>query len=63
MFFSSPINLEKWNAAKWRGTVYLWGGDAPAIGLFLQITQWVKKFSKSGRKNTKIWHSQILFEG
>lgn len=50
MFFSSPINLEKWNAAKWRGTVYLWGGDAPAIGLFLQITQWVKKFSKSGRK-------------
>ena len=36
MFFSSPINLEKWNAAKWRGTVYLWGGDAPAIGLFFE---------------------------
>lgn len=27
MFISSPINLEKWNAAKWRGTVYLWGGE------------------------------------
>ena len=61
MFISSPINLEKWNAAKWRGTVYLWGGDAPAIGLFFTNYSVGKEFSKSGRKNTKIWHSQILF--
>ncbi len=34
MFISSPIDLEQWNAAKWQGVAYLWGGDAPAIGLF-----------------------------
>lgn len=34
LFFTSPIDLEKWNDAKWRGIAYLWGGDAPAIGIF-----------------------------
>lgn len=34
MFFSTPIDIQKWDSAKWRGVVYLWGKDAPAIGLF-----------------------------
>ncbi|MDF2908284.1 MAG: hypothetical protein K0R34_3605 [Herbinix sp.] len=34
MFFSTPINLEKWNAAKWRGMLYLFSpGYAPVLGL------------------------------
>ena len=36
MFYTSPIVVEKWDRAKWRGIVYLLGGDAPAIGLFFQ---------------------------
>lgn len=36
MFFSSPIDIDKWDRAKWRGVAYLWGGDAPAIGLVFQ---------------------------
>lgn len=61
MFFSSPINLEKWNAAKWRGTAYLWGGDAPAIGLLFTNYSAGKEISKSGRKSIKIWNMRILF--
>ena len=53
MFFTSPINLEKWNLAKWRGIVYLWGGDAPALGLFFEnytsgkdiFYEWKKSFT------------------
>jgi len=34
MFFSTPINLDKWNAAKWRGMLYLFSpGYAPVLGL------------------------------
>lgn len=34
MFFSSPIDLEKWDAAKWRGMLYLFSpGSAPVLGL------------------------------
>lgn len=53
MFFSSPINLEKWNAAKWRGTVYLWGGDAPAIGLFFTNYSVGKEIFKEWKKKYK----------
>ena len=53
MFFSSPINLEKWNAAKWRGTVYLWGGDAPAVGLFFTNYSAGKEIFKEWKKNYK----------
>lgn len=53
MFFSSPINLEKWNAAKWRGTVYLWGGDAPAIGIFFANYSAGKEIFKEWKKNYK----------
>lgn len=34
MFFSSPINLDKWNAAQWRGMLYLFSpGQVPILGL------------------------------
>lgn len=36
MFFSSPIDIDKWDRAKWRGVAYLWNVDAPAIGLVFQ---------------------------
>ncbi len=34
MFFSTPINLDKWNAAQWRGMLYLFSpGYPPVLGL------------------------------
>jgi len=34
MFFSTPINLDKWNAAQWRGILYLFSpGYPPVLGL------------------------------
>lgn len=36
MLFSTPIDVEKWDKAKWRGVVYMWCGDAPGIGLFFE---------------------------
>lgn len=34
MFFSTPINLEKWNAAEWRGMIYLFYPErVPVLGL------------------------------
>ncbi|WP_315321603.1 SEFIR domain-containing protein [Stomatobaculum longum] len=36
MLFSTPIDIEKWDKAKWRGIVYLWCGDAPGLGLFYE---------------------------
>lgn len=34
MFFSSPINLDKWNDAEWRGMLYLFSqGCVPVLGL------------------------------
>lgn len=34
MFFSTPINLDKWNAAGWNGMLYLFHpGHAPVLGL------------------------------
>lgn len=51
MFISSPINLEKWNAAKWRGIAYLWGGDAPAIGLFFANYMEGREIFKEWKKN------------
>lgn len=34
MFFSSPINLDKWNNAGWKGMIYLFSyGQLPVLGL------------------------------
>lgn len=34
MFFTTPINLDKWNAAEWRGMLYLFSpGSPPVLGL------------------------------
>lgn len=34
MFFSTPIDLDKWNAAEWRGMLYLfYPGAVPVLGL------------------------------
>lgn len=34
MFVASPIHIENWDKAKWRGIVYLWGEEIPVMGLF-----------------------------
>ena len=55
MFFLHQLTLKSRNVAKWRGTVYLWGGDAPAIGLFFTnysvgkeiFKEWKKKIQKN----------------
>ena len=39
MFFSTPIDLEKWNAARWKGMVYMLSPDAsltPVLGLLFR---------------------------
>jgi hypothetical protein len=34
MFFSSPIDLDKWNAAGWRGMIYLFAPEVcPVLGI------------------------------
>ena len=37
MFFSSPIDLDKWNAAHWKGILYLFSpGYAPVLGFIFE---------------------------
>lgn len=50
MFFSTPIDLDKWNEAHWKGMVYLLSPDAskpPVLGLlFLNYDAGVKIFEQ-----------------
>lgn len=37
MFFSTPIDLDKWNKARWKGTLYLFQqGYVPVLGLLFE---------------------------
>ncbi len=56
MFFSTPIDLEKWNAARWKGMVYLLSPDAslqPVLGFLFRdynaglsiFEQWRKSYA------------------
>lgn len=47
IFFSTPINLDEWNAAEWRGALYLFNpGHIPVLGLiYLNYTSAKKIFS------------------
>lgn len=56
MFFSSPIDLEKWNAASWRGMLYLFApGHCPVLGILYKdylaakgiFSEWKKNASNS----------------
>lgn len=44
LFITSPIDLEKWNKARWRGNAYLWGeGMPPILGLVFDNYDVAKK--------------------
>jgi len=57
MFFSTPINLEHWNEAYWRGMLYLFSYDntPPALGILFEnyemgkeiFKEWKNCFGKS----------------
>ena len=50
MFFSTPIDLEKWNAARWKGMIYLLSPDGsfpPVLGfLFRNYEAGIKIFDQ-----------------
>ncbi len=57
MFLSSPIDLDKWNAAGWRGMLYLFSPDhCPVLGILFRkrysaaksiFSEWKKNSNKS----------------
>lgn len=54
MFFSSPIDLDKWNAAKWRGVLYLFSYECvPVLGLLYQDYAVAKTIFTAWKRNAK----------
>lgn len=56
MFFSSPIDLDKWNTAHWKGMLYLfYPGNCPVLGLLYEnyeiaksiFSEWKNTFTDS----------------
>ncbi len=68
MFFSTPIDLDKWNNAHWKGTLYLFQpGYVPVLGLLFEnyeagksIFQTWKSDSKDGTVDEFISLSYII---
>lgn len=53
MFFSTPIDLDKWNSAKWSGAVYLFSNDScPILGFLFKNYQAGKSIFEEWKKNT-----------
>ncbi len=53
MFFSSPIDLDKWNAAGWRGMIYLFApGYCPVLGILYKDYAAAKGIFSEWKKNT-----------
>lgn len=54
MFFSTPINLDKWNAAEWRGMLYLfYPGAVPVLGLLYRNYAAAKSIFTDWKKSAK----------
>lgn len=54
LFFSTPIDLDKWNKAKWRGMLYLfYPGDSPVLGLLYDNYVDAKAIFAEWRRNAK----------
>lgn len=54
MFFSTPIDLDKWNAAEWRGMLYLiYPGAVPVLGLLYRNYAAAKSIFTDWKKTAK----------
>lgn len=54
MFFSTPIDLYKWNAAEWRGMLYLfYPGAVPVLGLLYRNYAAAKSIFTDWKKTAK----------
>lgn len=54
MFFSTPIDLDKWNAAQWRGTLYLFSpGYPPVLGLLYHNYESALSIFKDWKEDSK----------
>lgn len=54
MFFSTPINLELWDAARWKGVVYMLSPDdsaPPVVGFLYRDYEAAKEIFKEWMKN------------
>jgi hypothetical protein len=53
LFVTSPINLDKWNAAQWRGAIYLFSSDElPVLGLLFQNYEAAKSIFSDWKKDS-----------
>lgn len=54
MFFSSPIDIEKWNAAIWKGAIYLfYPGKTPILGLLYNNFEAAKSIFSDWSRSVK----------
>lgn len=54
MFFSTPIDLDKWNKARWKGTLYLFQpGYMPVLGLLFENYEAGKSIFKTWKEDSK----------
>lgn len=54
MFFSTPIDLDKWNKAHWKGTLYLFQpGYVPVLGLLFENYEAGKSIFQSWKTDSK----------
>lgn len=53
MFFSTPIDLDKWNKAHWKGTLYLFQpGYVPVLGLLFENYEAGKSIFEAWKKDS-----------
>ena len=53
MFFSTPIDLDKWNKAHWKGTLYLFQPDyVPVLGLLFENYEAGKSIFEAWKKDS-----------
>lgn len=52
-FFSTPINLDKWNTAQWRGIMYLFSSGYPVLGLLYHNYEAAKSIFKDWKEDSK----------
>lgn len=63
MFFSTPIDLDKWNAAGWKGMLYLFAsGHCPVLGLLYKNYSVAKLIFSEWRKLAKKSYADEFLE-
>lgn len=63
MFFSTPIDLDKWNAAGWKGTLYLFApGYCPVLGLLYTNYSAAKLIFSEWKQIAKNSHADEFLE-